>query len=103
MLPDCLVLGIEYLPTVSYPLLVNGFGYELLDMEPVIDKRCAGKQFLTVSIMAEERSVVTVFTLRRCLKGIFRSIADTVSLATPRTIAARAPLPPCASLLVSMV
>ncbi len=43
MLPDGLVLGIEYLPAVSYPQLVNGFGNELLDMEPVIDKRCAGK------------------------------------------------------------
>ncbi|MDE6528782.1 MAG: phage tail tape measure protein, partial [Muribaculaceae bacterium] len=45
--------------------------------------------------LTQERSVVTVFTLRRCFKGTFRSIADTVSLATPRTIAARAPLPPC--------
>ena len=43
MLPDCLVLGIKYLPTVSYPQLVNGFGYELLDMEPIVYKRCAGK------------------------------------------------------------
>ena len=49
-----------------------------------------GNTFLTVSIMAEERSVVTVFTLRRCFSGTFLSIADTVSLATPRTIAARA-------------
>ena len=43
MIPDCLVLGIEDFPTVSYPQLVNGFGNELLNMEPVIDKRCAGK------------------------------------------------------------
>ena len=38
MIPDCLVLGIEDLPTVSYPQLVNGFGNELLNMESVIDK-----------------------------------------------------------------
>lgn len=43
MLPDRLVLGIEDFPTVSYPQLVNGFGNELLNMEPVIDKRCAEK------------------------------------------------------------
>ena len=43
MFPDRLVLGIEDFPTVSYPQLVNGFGDELLDMKPVIDKRCAGK------------------------------------------------------------
>lgn len=43
MLPDCLVLGIENFPAVSYPQLVNGFGNELLNMKPVIDKRCAGK------------------------------------------------------------
>ena len=93
MLPDGLVLGIEDFPAVSYPQLVNGFGNKLLDMESVIDKRCADT-FLTVSIIAEERSVVTVFTLRRCFNWTFLSIADTVSLATPRTIAARVPLPP---------
>ena len=43
MLPDRLVLDIEDFPAVSYPQLVNGFGNELLDMEPVIDKLCAGK------------------------------------------------------------
>ncbi len=43
MRPDRLVLGIEDFPTVSYPKLVNGFGNELLNMEPVIDKRCSGK------------------------------------------------------------
>lgn len=43
MLPGSLVLGIEDFPSVSYPQLVDGFGNELLDMEPVIDKRCDGK------------------------------------------------------------
>ncbi|MBO5000425.1 MAG: hypothetical protein J6C58_06285 [Bacteroidaceae bacterium] len=53
-----------------------------------------GNTVLTVSIMAEDKSVVTLFTLRRIPRGTFLSISDTVSEATPRTIAAKAPLPP---------
>ena len=62
-----------------------------------------GNTVLTVSIMAEDKSVVTVFTLRRSSRGTFFRSSDTVSEATPRTIAAKAPLPPCAALLVRMV
>ena len=61
------------------------------------------KAVLTVSIMAEDRSVVTVLTMRRTSCGTFISTPDTVSVATPRTIAANAPLPPWAALFVSTV
>ena len=90
MLPDRLVLDIEDFPAVSYPQLVNGFGNELLDMEPVIDKLCAGKHVSDSKHHGRRKICRDGFTLRRCFNGTFLSIADTVSLATPRTIAARA-------------
>ena len=37
-----------------------------------------GNEFLTVSIMADERSVVTVLTLRRCLIGTDLRTDDTI-------------------------
>ncbi len=92
MLPDRLVLDIEDFPAVSYPQLVNGFGNELLDMEPVIDKLCAGKHVSDSKHHGRRKICRDGFTLRRCFNGTFLSIADTVSLATPRTIAARCPL-----------
>ena len=62
-----------------------------------------GNTVLTVSIMAEDRSVVTVFTSRRTSKGTSLSMADTVSEATPCTIAANVPFLPCPALFVKTV
>ncbi|MBQ1587741.1 MAG: hypothetical protein II081_01695, partial [Prevotella sp.] len=50
--------------------------------------------------MADDKSVVTVSTLRRSSRGTFLRISDTTSDATPRTMAAKAPLPPWAALFV---
>ena len=62
-----------------------------------------GNTVLAVSIMADDRSVVTVFTLRRTSSGTSLSMADTVSGATPRTIAASVPFLPRPALLVRTV
>ena len=63
----------------------------------------AGNTFLTVSIMAEDKSVVTVLTDSRFRCGSLRKIPLTASVATPRTIATKAPLRPLAALLVRIV
>ena len=78
---DGLVLLGEHLPAEVYPHVVDG----------------------AVSIMADDRSVVTVFTLRRTSSGTSLSMADTVSEATPRTIAASVPFLPRPALLVRTV
>lgn len=50
-----------------------------------------GNAVLTVSIMADDRSVVTVFTIRRLRSGIFFNTFESASVATPRIIATNAP------------
>ena len=53
--------------------------------------------------MAEDKSVVTVLTDSRFRCGSLRKIPLTASVATPRTIATKAPLRPLAALLVRIV
>ena len=62
-----------------------------------------GNEVRTVSIMAEDKSVVTSVTSRRFRSGIFLSTEETVSVDTPRTIATNAPERPWAALFVSTV
>ena len=62
-----------------------------------------GNDLLAVSIMAEDKSVVTVLTASLASGGIILRMRVTVSVATPRTMATSAPLPPWAALFVRMV
>ena len=59
--------------------------------------------FWAASIMAEDKSVVTVLADSRFRCGSLRKIPLTASVATPRTIATKAPLRPLAALLVRIV
>lgn len=100
---NCFVLGIKDFPAVAYAQLVAASEMSCCTWKRSLIREAPGKAVRTVSIIAEDKSVVTVFTLHRSRSGIFLSTPDTVSVATPRIMAASAPLPPWAALLVSMV
>ena len=63
----------------------------------------AGNTLRAVSIMADDRSVVMLLTALRLSRGSLSRTALTLSVATPRMMAANAPFLPRADLSVSAV
>lgn len=77
VLPDSPVFRVKGFPTIMYSQLISDMSYWTRNLSLI--SLAAGKAFLTVRIIAEDKSVVTVLTVNHFLCGSLHRIALTIA------------------------